>query len=94
MNSDLVNGIIEFVGGCFLWLNVWRITKDKDIKGIHWGSVMFWTAFGSWNIYYYPSINQWFSFYGSIFVFLGNTTWVILCFYYKKINKAEQTDNN
>ncbi len=34
INHDLVNGAFEFIGGLFLILNIAKLYKDKEIKGV------------------------------------------------------------
>jgi hypothetical protein len=81
--NDIINGSIELIGGILLISNIIKILKDKEVKGIHWSPVMFFTIWGIWNLYYYPSLDQWFSFIGGCLVVLVNTIWLILVFYYK-----------
>lgn len=80
--NDLINGLFELGGGIVLWLNVWKLYKDKQIKGVHWTPVLFFGLWGYWNLYYYPSLDQWFSFWGGVFVTLANTVWFIQMVYY------------
>ncbi|MEN6623116.1 MAG: hypothetical protein ABFD50_16410 [Smithella sp.] len=78
MFNDIVNGFFELVGGLLCWLNVRKILVDKKIKGVYWPVQLFFAAWGWWNLYYYPSLFQWFSFFGGLFLVLGNTCWVFL----------------
>ena len=89
MNNDLINGAFEFFGGILLWLNVWKLIKDKQVKGILLSVSLFFAAWSIWNIYYYPNIGQFFSFLGAICLALANTVWIILAFYYKIVDKDD-----
>ena len=81
---DIINGSIEAVASLFLWLNVAKIYKDKAYSGVSLASVVFFTAWGYWNLYFYPSLGQWSSFAGGIAVVIANTVWVSLMFKYRK----------
>ena len=80
--GDLINGFFELFGGVLLWKNVVQFHNDKEIKGVHLSPVMFFAAWGYWNLYYYPSLDQWFSFTAGINIVTANTVWVIQMLYY------------
>jgi hypothetical protein len=81
---DLINGSFEAIGSLLVWLNIRQLYRDKVVRGVHIAPVMFWTAWGYWNIYYYPHLNQWLSFAGGISVVLANSVWVGQMLYYRK----------
>ena len=80
--ADAVNGCFELFGGAFLMLNVQRLMRDKRVAGVRIAPVMFFTAWGFWNLYYYPSLGQWASFAGGIAVVGVNTLWIGLALWY------------
>lgn len=80
--NDLINGIFELAGALVVWKNVNQLIKDKQIKGVYYPLWVFYAAWGFWNLYYYPSLNQYLSFYAGIVMVIGNTIWVSLAFYY------------
>lgn len=79
---DLINGTFELGGGILLWMNVYRLYKDKIIRGVSLAPFVFFTLWGYWNLYYYPHLSQWASFVGGIFVVAANTAWVLMAIYY------------
>lgn len=79
---DLTNGLFEFLGGFFVLLHVRRIVKDKSVKGISIPAMTFFVSWGIWNLFYYPSLDQWWSFLGGLFIVLMNCLWVGLMIYY------------
>lgn len=82
---DTVNGCFEILGAFFVSLNVRQIWRDKQSKGIHWLAVAFFTAWGYWNLYFYPAVGQWVSFVGGVGVVVVNTIWLaLLCYYARK----------
>ena len=82
---DAINGSYELLGAIFQCLNVRKIYKDKMIKGVHWGSVLFFTTWGWFNMIYYPSLHQVYSTIGAIALTLVNTVWISQIFYYQNI---------
>jgi hypothetical protein len=90
--ADLINGAFELFGGVAIWLNVKQILKDKEIKGVNWLTTAFFTSWGYWNLYYYPSLDQWASFWGGTLIVTGNTAWVWLAYKYKYGKKKESME--
>lgn len=86
--ADWINGAFELAGGVMTWLNVARLRRDKEIKGVYWPLWIFFTAWGFWNLFYYPYLQQWVSFVGGIFLAFGNLVWVSLAFYYERKRKV------
>ena len=76
--NDLVNGIFELIGAFFAWVNAYKLFKDKEIKGVYWPIWIFYTAWGGWNLWYYPALNQWLSFIAGALLTGGNLAWVVL----------------
>lgn len=87
--NDLINGLFELGGAIVIWINVLKLHKDKEIKGVFWPIWIFYSAWGMWNLFYYPSLGQTFSFYGGICLVIGNTLWCLQAFYYSLKNKAK-----
>jgi len=87
MTADLINGILELLAGLFVLNHCRAVLKDKAVKGVSIISVIFFTTWGFWNLYYYPSLNQWISFYGGIAIVTANTIWVVLLLYYRNEGK-------
>lgn len=79
---DLVNGVFEMLGGLFIAASIVRILRDKRVAGINWIHPAFFTAWGLWNLYYYPHLGQIISFLGGMGVVTANTVWVYLLIYY------------
>jgi hypothetical protein len=87
MSPDFWNGLFEFVGSLILIINCYRVYKDKRVAGVSIYPVAFFNAWGIWNLYFYPAIDAWWSFVGSIFMVTANTTWVVMAIYYTARNK-------
>lgn len=82
--NDFINGLIEFTGSLFLFWNCYSVWKDKDVKGVSVLSTAFFAIWGGWNIYFYPSLHQWYSFTGGLFIVTANILWISLMIKYRK----------
>lgn len=78
MLPDLINASFEFLGGFFILNHCRVLWKDKQVKGISVISTIFFTLWGVWNLYYYPSLGQWWSFAGGLLIVFSNFLWVFL----------------
>jgi len=81
---DIINGTFECVGGLLCWLNVRRLMKDRKISGVFWPVSLFFSVWGAWNLFYYPHLQQWFSFVGGLVIVTGNSAWVCLAIKWRK----------
>lgn len=84
MWADNVNGLYEALAGLFILNNCRMVVKDKKVKGVSIVSVVFFATWGGWNLYYYPSLGQWASFWGGLAVFTANLIWIGLMLKYRK----------
>ncbi len=80
--NDVVNGIFEVIGGVLLVINCRSLFRDKTLKGVSVWPAVFFTAWGYWNLYYYPSLGQWVSFWGGIVIVSVNTVWIGMVVWY------------
>ncbi|KKL45911.1 hypothetical protein LCGC14_2350840, partial [marine sediment metagenome] len=62
--ADFINGAFELLGAVAIFGHVRRVLKDKAVAGVSILSVCFFASWGLWNLYYYPSLGQWVSFWG------------------------------
>ena len=76
MTPDLINGCFELLASSFLFLHVRRIFKDKQVKGVSIVATVFFTTWGWWNIFFYPVVGLWWSFWGGVPVVVMNSLWV------------------
>jgi hypothetical protein len=83
VTPDLVNGLFELIGALSIYGHVRRLRRDREVRGVYWPSVAFFTAWGAWNLFYYPSLGQWFSFTGGFAIATMNTWWVYLLLKYR-----------
>jgi len=79
---DLINGGFELFGSFAIWRNVTGLWKDKEVKGVRLAPMVFFTLWGFWNLYYYPHLDQLFSFSGGLSIVASNVVYVALMAYY------------
>jgi hypothetical protein len=79
---DVINGIFEMCGALFIAPSIFKLHREKEVKGVSWVHASFFTAWGYWNLFYYPSLGQWLSFSGGVALVLTNTLWLAQLIYY------------
>jgi hypothetical protein len=82
--NDAINGMYEFIGGLFILRNCFKLYEDKEVRGVSIVSSAFFCSWGYWNLYYYPNLNQWYSFIGGLLIALASTLWIVMAIYYVK----------
>ncbi len=78
MSNDLINGLFEIGGAALICMSIRRLWLDREMKGFSVWPLVFFTAWGFWNLRYYPSLDQWFSFAGGIAVVTVNSIYLLL----------------
>ena len=90
MTPDFINGCFELGGGLLSILNLLRLYKDKKVLGVSLTVFCYFAFWGLWNLYYYPSLEQWYSLVGGFLITITNIIWVCMAFYYTRKNKHEK----
>lgn len=83
---DIGNALFEGLGAIFIWRSVRQLWRDREIKGVYWPAWIFYSAWGLWNLYYYPSLGQWYSFLAGVVLVSGNICWVALAVKFKLLS--------
>lgn len=89
---DLINGCFEFFGAFVSFFNVRSLYRDKTVKGFNPWTTVFFTSWGIWNLYFYPSLGQWMSFFGGLAIVLVNAAWLMLVIYYLRFKNDGSND--
>ena len=84
MSADLVNGLFEALAGLFVLNHCRVLRRDRAVAGVSIASVVFFTAWGVWNLFYYPALGQSLSFIGGLFVVVANGLYVGMLLSYSK----------
>ncbi len=82
VTPDLVNGTLEFTTALLVLASVRKLIIDKHVSGVSLFPSALSDLWGFWNMYYYPSLDQWWSFTGGCFLCAFNIWWTVLAFYY------------
>lgn len=80
---DFINGVFELLGSVAIFAHVRRIRRDKKVAGVDWRATLFMSLWGYWNLFYYPQLDQWFSFVGGLAIVAGNTAWLYYLLKYR-----------
>lgn len=83
--NDIINATFELTGGLLLFINCWRIYKDKQVKGYSIIPLLVFVLWGYYNLYFYPSVGAIFSFYAAISVVFANTIYLGQILYYRHV---------
>jgi hypothetical protein len=87
MTPDFVNGMFEAFAGAMIAMHCRRLLIDKLVRGVSVVATTFFTAWGFWNLFYYPHLEQMWSFYGGLVVVSANAVWLSLMLYYTHRDK-------
>ena len=82
ITPDMLNSIFEGGLSIFLAMSVYKLYKDKMVRGVYWPMVAFTMSWGYFNLWFYPAIDQWWSFFAGIAVVIANTAWLSQMLYY------------
>lgn len=91
MTPDWINGTFEALGGLFIFNHCRVLYKDKAVRGVSLLSTAFFMAWGIWNLYYYPFLDQWVSMFGGIVISTAQLTWIIMMVYYMRKNHVQHS---
>lgn len=82
--ADLINGAFEAIGAAMTVVNIARLLRDRQVRGFipHLG--FFYTGWGLWNLFYYPHLSQWWSFFGTVAIVISNGLFTGLALYYAR----------
>jgi hypothetical protein len=82
LTPDLINGLFEFAGSLFIWRSILLLHRQRMVRGVSLLTTGFFAAWGVWNLYYYPNLDQWLSFAGGLSIVTANLIWVGQILYY------------
>jgi len=78
------------MGGFFVMLHCYRLYRDKKVKGVSSIATAYIVVWGFWNMYYYPYLQQWRSFFGGLLIVAMNTLWIFMMVYYIRKEKRNK----
>ena len=84
LSSDQINACLELAGAIFLVPTLIEAYNKKRIVGVHYITPIFFSLWGLWNIFYYPSLNQYWSASAACIMLSVNIIWLVMVFRYKE----------
>jgi hypothetical protein len=82
IGTDNLNMLFELGGAAMVGMSLFKLHKDKKVRGIHWAQILFFTSWGWWNLWFYPAVSMWHSFEACVAVTGVNTWYLIAMWYY------------
>ena len=83
MWQDAVKGILELVGASAVLVNVIRIIKDKELKGVSFYYILFSVVANGYAMYFYYILKKWYAIRGVTIYTILVTLWMMLVLGYK-----------
>ena len=65
--------------------------EHKRVQGVSVPTTAFFTVWGLWNLYFYPSCHLWLSFAGGICLAAVNVIWVSMACYYHNFSRRHSS---
>jgi len=85
MSLDLINGLFEFGGALVILKSCYLCFKEKMVHGVSVLATSWFLAWSIYNLFFYPSLGQNFSFIAACLVVFSQTLYVWLLVYYRWI---------
>lgn len=90
---DMINATFEAFGAWSTWANVKRLRRDRDVKGVVWQFTIVWWLWGVWNLFYYPSLSQYWSTAAGAVLVTGNAVWLVTWLKIRRETRVHDTSN-
>lgn len=84
---DQINSFFISVASIFYFLNLLKLYKDKDVKGISILSIIFFSTWNFWTLYFFWDTEYSLTKNAYIAVAASNILYLSLLFYYKVLDK-------
>lgn len=81
---DLINGIFGVLGGLFIALSIAKLHREKTARGVSIVYVAFFTSWSWYHVYFFTTVNLWWSWAGAIGMMTANTIWLCQMVYYSR----------
>lgn len=85
---DLFNAFFEAGGSIFILNHSRVLLRDKTVRGVSLLSVLFFSCWGVFNMFYYDHLEQNFSWYAGIMVLISNSIYAYLIVYFRMKERA------
>ncbi len=81
---DIINGSFETAAGFAVLHHCFKLYEHKQARGLSIPAVLFFTVWGLWNLFYYPHLDQFWSFVGGIFITIANIGYLVMLAHYSR----------
>jgi hypothetical protein len=82
MSPDIGNALFELGGALAVGLSIRQVLIDREVQGISIWQVLFFQCWGMWNLYFYPSVGQPWSFAAGVLLVGANSVYAGLLAYF------------
>ena len=82
--ADLTNAAFECGGAFAVALNCLALYRSRRVEGVSYVAMGFFTSWGVWNLYFYPSLEQWASFFAGIGLVTFNLLWLAMAWHFHR----------
>jgi len=89
MTLDQFNSIFPFAACIAHFLNIRRLLRDKEVKGVHWASPLLTYAGQISGVYFMYTLHQWYTMAASALFLSLSFTWYCMMIYYNYIRKRD-----
>ncbi|HVW54081.1 MAG TPA: hypothetical protein VHC00_00235 [Rhizobiaceae bacterium] len=79
---DQINAACEVIACIVLFPSIVRAWRLKIVQGVHWITPAFFWSYGIWNLFYYHSLEQWWSGIAAVLLAGQNTAWLLMVILY------------
>lgn len=84
---DLINGIFGVLGGLFIALSIAKLHQEKTVRGVSIVHVAFFTSWSWYHVYFFTTVNLWWSWAGAVGMMTANTIWLCQMVYYSRTRR-------
>lgn len=83
MTVDQGNAVFELFGAALTLLHSRAILRDRRVAGVSLFAVLGFSAWGVWNLFYYPFLGQWWSFSAGLLLCTSNLLYLLLLVWFR-----------
>jgi hypothetical protein len=80
--KDFITAMFECGGSVAVSVCIRKLHIDKMVRGVDWKYLAYYMTWTGWNLLYYPSFDQWYSFSATCSMLLVNSIWMTQMIYY------------
>lgn len=84
MTADIINASFEALAGIMVANHCRVLLRDRTVRGVSLLAVLFFAAWGAWNLYYYPALGQSLSGACALIVTVANTVYLLLAIRFRR----------